>query len=802
MPRLLAGLFLSLWAAAGAQPVLQGTVTDAETGATLVGATVWAPALDRGAVTNAYGHYRLALPADSVALVVSSVGYARLAVSSADALDGWLHVALAPAVLDEVVVEAGADRPERTPQMGQTALTGRDIRALPALAGEADVLKAIQLLPGVRAGQEGTAGLHVRGGSPDQTLILLDGVPVYNASHLFGFISTFDGQAVDRATLSRGAGARWGGRLAGVLDVRTREGDLERRRVQARVGVLATQVLAEGPIVPGKASVLVSARRTHVDLLARPFVARYNQDAAARNDVQITPSVSFFDLTAKASWTVSPRDRLYLSAYGGGDAFSFQAIDPEVACDGGACAATGVETETGGTLDWGNRTAALRWTRVVSPRVFSALTLTASDYGFDVGVVSDEGRGGPNQATAAARYRSGIRDWGARWDLDVAAGAHTVTAGASLTHHRFTPGALLLEGDSAADGVPSDTTLGSGATTALDGTLYVQDTWQRGPLTLDLGVHAALYATARHRYPSVEPRLSASLRVRPRLAVKASASTAQQPIHLLTTGAGIGLPADLWVPADSVGPERGRQWAVGLAGSSASGRTTWTLEGYARTMTGLVAYRDGAAFTTPTADWQDLVVTGDGRSRGLEALVTHRTPRWTGWLAYTLARTERRFNSVADGAWFPYRYDRRHDLSAVAQVRLGRFDVSAAFAYGTGDAVTLPAATYDATYLAPFSTRYWSSTSSAAVAEVAFGPRNGHRLPAYVRLDLGATLFFRRGAHPHALALHVYNATNRKNPFVTLLDDRTDPDSGETRQQLVGIALFPVLPTLSYQVSL
>ena len=285
----------------------------------------------------------------------------------------------------------------------------------------------------------------------------------------------------------------------------------------------------------------------------------------------------------------------------------------------------------------------------------------------------------------------------------------------------------------------------------------------------------------------------------PRVALKASAAVTQQPVHLLTTGAGIGLPADLWVPADSVGPERGTQVALGLAGSSPSGRTTWSLEGYWRDMRGLVAYRDGAAFTTPFDDWQELVVTGEGRSRGFEALVEHRTDRLTTWLAYTLAKTDRRFDAIAGGAWFPYRYDRRHDVSAVAVLRLGRVDASVAAVYGTGDAVTLPAATYDATFLSSGSIGYWTQSVPASASEVAYGPRNGNRLPAYSRLDLGLTVHIQRGDRPHAVALNVYNALNRKNPFTTLLDERTDPETGEVRQQLVGIALFPVLPSLSYR---
>ena len=808
---LFAALLATIAASAAAQPppervVLSGRVTDAETGEALIGATVYAPAARRGAATNAYGVYSLPLPAGPTRVVVSYVGYQAAADTLALVADRRYDVALVPdGALGEVVVEASESvqaRPEDAVQMGQVSLSGKEVRSLPALLGESDVLKAVQLLPGVRGGQEGTAGLYVRGGSPDQTLLLLDGTPVYNASHLFGFLSTFNGDAVNHVELTKGAiPARYGGRLASVLDVRLRDGDMERHRVQGQVGLLTSRLLAEGPIVPGKASLLVSGRRTHIGLLAGPFIDRANERAAARDEAQIDPDLSFYDLNAKLNWRPTARDRVYLSVYRGGDTFAFTSVDPEVGCDAGTCAATGIENVTGGDLDWGSLTGSLRYTRVLSPRLFGALTVTASDYGFDVGVTSDEGRGGPSQVTAAAAYRSGIRDLGARLDLDLAAGrGHTLRLGAAVTHHRFSPGALSLLGEEAATGVPADTTLGGGDADGLEAVVYADDTWEAGPLTLGLGLHLATYASGEYVYPSVEPRVSAALRLLPRLALKASAAVTQQPVHLLTTGAGIGLPADLWVPADSVGPERGWQVAAGLAGSSASGRTTWSVEGYWRTMDGLVAYRDGAAFTTPVDDWQELVVTGEGRSRGLEAFVEHRTDRLTAWLAYTLAKTDRRFDAIAGGAWFPYRYDRRHDVSAVVLARLSRrFDVSVSAVYGTGDAVTLPAATYDATYLSSGSIPYWTQSVPTAASEVAYGPRNGHRLPAYARLDLGLTFYLDRGPRPHSVSLDVYNALNRKNPFVTLLDDRTDEATGESRQQLVGISLFPVLPSLSYR---
>ena len=744
-------VFLASVCALAAEPQAQraglevaGVVADAETGRPLP-ATVAVPSLGLGTVADSAGAFRLAVPSDTVRVVVTLVGYRTQTFRASAAV---LEVALVPLDLGEVVVDGGRERDRVRP--GQATISGRDAQAIPALLGEADVLKTVQLLPGVRGGQEGTAGLYVRGGSPDQTLVLLDGVPVYNATHLFGFLSAFHAGAVEGATLSTSMPARHGGRLASVLEVGLRRGDLEERRVTGQVGLLSTSVLAEGPVVPGRASVLVSARRAHVNLLAGPFIDRANRDAAARDQATLDPSVAFHDVNARLHWRPSDRDVVDVGLYSSGDAFGFTSTDPDLECGGGACRATGLEDEYAGGLDWRTASASVRAQRRWSNRALGTVTLLASDYAFDVDVSQTEGRGGPDAATAAARYRSGIGDLAARADVDLGLGAHAVRVGASLTRHVFTPGALSVTGADAEGGAPSDTTLGADRTVALEAAVYLEDEWRLGPVTLGLGVRAARYATPGHAYPSLEPRAAVSVRVGRGVSVQASAGRAQQPVHLLTTGAGIGLPADLWVPADSVGPQRGEQVAAGLSGSHRDGRTTWSLGGYWRSMRGLVAYRDGAAFTTAFDDWQDLVVTGEGRSRGLEVLVRHRAGAVTAQAAYTLARTDRRFDAVGGGAWFPYRYDRRHDVSATVSATVGRFDLSAVAVYGTGDAVTLPAATYDATFLAPGSIAYWTESHPQSAPEVAFGPRNGHRLPAYARLDLGATFYLRRGPRPHA----------------------------------------------------
>ena len=767
---------------------------DAETGGGLA-ATVTARPLSGGDAPDTLprpvgdaadgeGAYRLEIASGRWAVAAQHPGFET--VRDTLTLDGdavW-SPRLLPLGLGEVVVaaERGGDDRDRG---GVTQLDGREIAELPALLGEPDVLKAVQLLPGVRGGAEGSAGLYVRGGSPDHTLILLDGAPVYNPSHLFGFVSAFDASAVGSVSLERGpTPARWGGRLGSVLDVRTRDADGV--HLDGRLGLLAAAVSAE--VGGERAGVLVSARRSTIDLITRPLFERAADTAAKRGEARVIPVARFADVTAHAHWQ-GRRDRLDVTGFAGGDHFEFTSEDPNEAA--------GTLDVSGGVLDWGNRLASARWTHVVSDRFLTEVALSGSDYGVDVGVSQTLGEGGDAPEAAQARYRSGIRTLGGAASLQAVLGRHALRAGVQLATRRFTPGALSVAGTD--DGLAVDTAFGALRTDALDAALYAEDAVDLGRLRLGLGLRGALYQTAARRDLSIEPRLTAAVRLGDRLTVRGAVARSRQPLHLLTTGAGIGLPADLWVPADRVGPESAWEWSAGAGGSLGLG-TTWSVDGYARRMDGLIAYREGASFATPFEDWQDLVVQGEGRARGVEMMLRHRTPRLSGWLAYTLASTERRFDVLNGGDWFPYRYDRRHDVSAATVYRWGRLDLSAVAVYATGDAVTLPTAEYDAARYRT-SARAWLGAPAVSDAATEYASRNGHRLPPTARLDLGVTFYLRRGAHPHAISLDVYNVTNRKNPFLTTLETRSDA-AGALRRQLVGVGVAPVLPTLTYRFGL
>ena len=774
---------------------ISGYVQDAETGEKLIGATVLLARTSEGATvgttTNRFGFYSLTLPAGPTELAYAYLGFTPQARGFALEGDTTLTVALDPAALELTGVEVVGERAERveeTTRMGRIEVPVEQIEALPALLGEVDVLKALQLLPGVQSGTEGTSGLYVRGGGPDQNLILLDGTPVYNASHLFGFFSVFNADAIKNVELSKGGfPARYGGRLSSVIEIDMKEGNMKEFAAQGSLGLIASRLTLEGPIVQDKTSFMLSGRRTYIDLLTRPFLP---EDERA--------GYYFYDLNAKLNHIFSPRDRLFLSVYAGDDRFG---VDTRDGGDG-----DGFASSAEGGFGWGNVTAALRWNHVLSQKLFANTTLTFTRYRFEVDVEErfrrqEEGR--TSEDVIVARYDSGIRDWSARLDLDYLPNPnHYVKLGGGAILHRFAPGASqyrVIEG-----GIPfADTTVASRETDAQELMLYAEDDVRLGRrLKVNAGVHASAMRVGGEIYSSLQPRLSGRLLVGDRWSLKASYVTMRQYIHLLTN-AGVGLPTDLWVPAtERVAPQRAWQAAAGAA--SSFGPFELSLEGYYKAMDDLITYRPGAGFTAPGGDWQDEVLTGGrGTSYGAEVFIQKKRGRTSGWLGYTLSWTDRQFDGLGGGAAYPYRYDRRHDVSVVLSRRLSeRFDASASWVYGTGKATTLATARYRAAD-DPGSFGSGSIFGYSGSEVEYFSERNGFREPAYHRLDVGLSYYFSRRPNEHVLALSVYNAYNRKNPFFIDFetDDEFDPDTGEVRftERLVGYALFPIIPSLTYR---
>ena len=778
---------------------LNGYVRDAQSGEPLIQATVLNTATGAGVATNRYGYYSLTLPTtDTLRLRFSYVGYAPATLRLALRQDTVINLELTSNnLLEEVVVQAPEDAVHERTQMSVVSVRPEQVQTLPALLGEADILKTLQLMPGVQSGNEGTTGLYVRGGSPDQNLILLDGVPVYNVSHLFGFFSVFNPSSISYIELIKGGfPARYGGRLSSVLDIRMKEGNMKQFAGEASIGIISGSASIEGPIVKDKASFIISGRRTYLDLVAKPLLKEF----AGNDDDEV--GYYFYDLNAKVNARLGQKHHVYLSAYTGND-------DAQIS-DQRDRFADRVQTISNDNFDlqWSNLTTAFRWNYVISPRWFSNTTLTYSRYDYNNDVTYETTRrgilesGDPEQERedttynfSRQRYRSSIKDWAGRIDVNFLPNPqHNIQAGVSLIQHTFNPGAVNYVFDTLGtdDIVAGDTVLGSAIIDALEGFVYLEDQWQLFPrFSMNVGVHASAFQVENETYTSLQPRVSVRYLLGETLALKASYARMTQYIHLLTN-AGLGLPTDLWVPAtERIRPQQAWQGVIGLAKTLPSGLQV-SLEGYYKTMDNLLEYRDGADFLDVEEDWQDKVVVGEGRSYGAELLVEQRTGRLTGWLGYTLSWTDRQFDEVNFGERFPFRYDRRHDISLTGSYQwTKKLTVSATWVFGTGQAITLPVSSYDPIEIADF---YFRDVVSEGDIEEIRG-RNGFRMQPYHRLDLNIQHRKEKKWGERIWTVGVYNAYNRRNPFFI---DRDTFEDGT--KQFVQYTLFPILPAISYRL--
>ncbi len=754
---------LPLLAATQDRYSLTGYIRDAGSGEELIGATIFIHELGTGGATNDYGFYSLTLPAGSYTMRFSYVGYEskniRVDLVKSRSLD--VELSMEASDLSEVVVTGERqDENVRSPEMGVVKMDVRDFETIPVLFGEKDILKSIQLLPGVSTAGEGSAGFYVRGGNTDQNLILLDEAPVYNASHLLGFFSVFNSDALkDMKLYKAGIPARYGGRLSSVLDVHMNNGNAKHLAVTGGIGAISSRLTVEAPLKKDVGSFILSGRRTYADVVYSVFEPDFRGN-----------SLFFYDLNAKANYRVARNDRVYVSGYLGRDKFGFGDFG----------------------FNWGNATGTLRWNHVFNDRLFSNTSLIYSNYDYQITA---------DVSGTSLEVVSGIRDIHAMQDFTYYIHSdNTFRFGFQVVHHMFRPGERRSEGINATLDIileelrawesgfyiSNEQTVGarlnlyyglrySAFNVVGPGTVYTFD--EKGAVErtdyYDKGESIV-------RYGNLEPRLSASFLLDENSSLKASFHRMAQYLHLLSASTADN-PTDVWVPSSAnVRPETSEQYAIGYFRNFRDNAFEASAELYYKDIRNVLDYRDGAdVLLNPFVEAE--IVPGKGRSYGLELFVKKRTGRLTGWVGYTLSAARLLVDGVNDGQWYPARQDRRHDISIVAALKLTRrWALSANWVYYTGDAVTFPSGQY-----------YIDGKVVPLYTE-----RNGYRMPDYHRLDFSATL---QGKQKRKVRsswnFSVYNVYARQNAYsISFRQSEADPDVNEA----VRLALFSIVPSVTW----
>ncbi len=755
------------------QYTISGYVSDAGSGEKLINANIYEPQGLIGSVSNTYGFYSLSLPAGQYTIVYSFVGFEtqRLDVNLSQDKEININLAYATAIGEVTVVGGAVNNRLEDTQMSKEVITMETVKSLPAFMGEADVIKTMQLLPGVQSGNEASSGLYVRGGGPDQNLILLDGVPVYNANHLFGFFSVFNTDAIKNLTLYKGGfPARFGGRLSSVVDIRMKEGNEKEFHGGVQLGLIASKFHLEGPIQKDKTAFHISGRRTYIDVLTRPLMPKDDFGG-----------YFFYDLNAKVNHKFSDRSRIYLSAYTGRDK-AFSQYEDNYADEA---------FNDKSYMFWGNITTALRWNYVFSNKLFSNTTVTYSQYKFNVENEATSKENNQIVDETYYKYKSGINDVSYKMEFDwYPSNAHEIKFGVNYIYHTFNPGVEAFRSKSDYE-QPYNRTFGDDKIYGHEMNLFMEDNIQLADrLKANVGLHFSGFNVENSFYTSIEPRVSMRYLASDKITVKAAYSKMQQYLHLLSNST-IGLPTDLWLPVtDKIKPQLSHQYAVGAVYSPFA-TYTFSVEGFYKEMKNLIEYKEGASFFGSSVGWEDKVEKGDGRSYGMELLLKKETGKTTGWIGYTLSKSERQFDNLNFGEWFAARYDRTHDLSVVMSHKFSdKIDIGATWVFGTGNAITL--ATHDIQPLQGEESNdyyYYSNNSSVPY----FESRNNYRMPNYHRLDFGVNFHKKKKHGMRTWNISVYNVYNRKNPFFLYLGTTDDG-----RKALKQISLFPILPSISY----
>ena len=780
----------------GQQYTLSGYIKDAKTGEALVGASVFIENNAKGTSTNVYGFYSITISSQLTIVRYSYIGYNQIEKSIDLNKDLRLNIELSEKqdVLDEVIIESKQlDQNTQSTQMGKIELSMDKVKTIPAFMGEVDILKTIQFLPGVSSGGEGNTGFYVRGGGPDQNLILLDEATVYNASHLFGFFSVFNADAIKNVSLTKGGmPSNYGGRLSSVLDITMKDGNYKSFQADGGIGLIASRLTLQGPIKEDTASYIISGRRTYIDVLTEPFIPDTSSFKGS--------GYFFYDLTAKLNWRLSDKDRLYLSSYFGRDVFTFNNQDLDFIFN----------------VPWGNATASLRWNHLFSDKIFVNTTAVFTDYNF-----AFEG----GSSSFNFKLASGIRDYNLKQDYTYYhSSLHNFKFGWNYTFHRFIPSSLSASsGDVEFDTQDDVKVFGN------ESAIYLLDEWNiNESLKINLGFRLSMYqhigpftryfknpnsgvtdSTREYSnfqtiktYFGPEPRFSARYLLPDQSSFKIGFAHNYQYIHLASISS-VSLPTDLWFPStEIVKPQIGTQYSLGYFKNFSENKYETSIELYYKDLRNLIEYKENSFPEDNLNNNVDNQLTfGNGYSYGAEFFLKKRMGNFNGWIGYTYSKTMRKFDEIDNGDWFPAKYDRRNDLSVVAQYQINdRVNIGAVFVYATGNSLSLPE-------------RRWFSLEENRIITV-WSKRNQYRLDPYHRLDISVTIdskpfkeVFNKETNKSeriekkvvsSWNISVYNLYNRANPYFIFFDYSGDPLEGTAEFGASQVSLFPILPSITW----
>lgn len=738
---------------------ISGYIKSATSGEGLIGATIYIEELKTGTVTNLYGFYSVSLPKGKYTIRYSYIGFENAKLNKILESDTTLNVELKEEStnLDEVVVHGKAlDRNVKEAEMGVISLSPKETKLIPVLAGEQDVLKTIQLLPGVNSGTEGTTGFYVRGGGVDQNLIILDEAPIYSASHLMGFFSVFNADAIKSVELSKGnASAELGGRLSSVVDIKMNEGNSKQFSTSGGIGLLSSRLTIEMPTIKDKGSLIISGRRSYADAFM----------IFAPNNTRANTDLYFYDLNAKTNLVINNKNRIYLSGYFGRDVFNINDLF---------------------ALDWGNKTGTLRWNHVIGNRIFLNSSLIYSDYDYSFGY---------NFSKNTIFVKSGITDINLKEDFQFFINPkNTVKFGINAIYHKFSPGEISTANKDLFNPFKMDERYGLETACYVSHRVNIIDN-----LKLSYGLRYSGFITHEsdssnsygagtqtilseqtYSYYEAEPRVTINYILNDRNSIKLSYARNAQYIHLLSNSTA-SLPTDVWISSsENVKPQVADQLAIGYYRNFNDNMFESSLEVYYKDLYNQIDYKDGAELLL-NEDVASQLLFGKGRAYGAEFYVKKRTGRLTGWVGYTLSKTEKSIKGINNGEWYPTKYDRTHDISIVAMYKLNeRWSLSANWVYNTGNAVTFPSGKYQVEdFTIP-----------------AYTNRNEYRMPDYHRLDISATLYSKkRKRYESNWNFSIYNIYAHRNAFsISFRENENNPNITEA----VRLSLFTMIPSVTY----